>query len=316
MTANANGKFGMVFPGQGSQHVGMLSELAAAFPEVHSTFQQASGVLGYDLWELSQAGPPEQLSLTHITQPLLLTASVAIWRIWQQQGGHSPELMAGHSLGEYSALVCSGALEFADAVGLVCKRGELMQNAVPVGTGAMAAILGLDDSTVERCCAAASSAGVVTAANFNSIGQVAIAGHVAAVELAMNLCKEAGAKRAMRLAVSAPFHSPLMAPAAALFAVELAKIPVISPLIPVIQNVGLASTSDPALIKRNLIAQISSPVPWVATMNLFAGHNVTRLFEIGPGKVLAGLNKRIKDSLDTTAVNDLASLNHALALQL
>ena len=316
MSTSPAGKFGMVFPGQGSQHVGMLAELAAQHSIVHATFAEASNALGYDLWQLVQAGPAEQLSLTHITQPAILTSSVAIWRVWQQQGGAMPALMAGHSLGEYSALVCAGAIDFASAVSLVRQRGEFMQSAVPVGIGTMAAILGLADAEVERCCAAATMAGnVVTAANYNSPGQLVIAGHVAAVERAVVLCKKAGAKRAMVLPVSAPFHSPLMAPAAEQFSAVLAGVTLTAPRIPVIQNHSLVSSSDPDQIRLALVGQIVSPVPWVATMQLFAAQQVVKIFEIGPGKVLAGLNKRIDASLDTLAVNAPASLAQALSLQ-
>ena len=312
-TANAN-QFGMVFPGQNSQHVGMLAELGAEFDVVKATFSEASAVLGYDLWDVAQTGPAGKQSLTPITQPLMLTGSVAVWRAWQQQGGRAPVLMAGHSLGEYSALVCAGALDFAAAVALVRQRGEFMQNAVPVGVGAMAAILGLDDAEIIRCCATASQPGdVVTAANFNSPGQLVIAGHAAAVERAIGLCKEAGAKRAVPLSASAPFHSPLMAPAAEQFASVIAKVAFQAPKIPVIQNFGLKASNDPVTIRDNLIAQIANPVPWVATMNLFVEQQVVQLLEIGPGKVLAGLNKRIHASLETSAVNDPASLKQALA---
>ncbi|MEI7948674.1 MAG: ACP S-malonyltransferase [Gammaproteobacteria bacterium] len=303
----------MVFPGQGSQHVGMLAELAASFATVQATFREASAVVGYDLWQLVQAGPADQLALTHVTQPLMLTSSVAIWRVWQQQGGRQPVLMAGHSLGEYSALVCAGALDFASTVMLVRQRGEFMQSAVPVGTGTMAAVLGLDDAVVVQCCAQASNhEEVVTAANYNSPGQIVIAGHVAAIERAVALCKEAGAKRALLLPVSAPFHSPLMAPAAAQFAAVLAKVAVQAPNIPVIQNYGLQSSSAPDEIRRNLVAQIANPVPWVATMNQFVDRKVVQLLEMGPGKVLTGLNKRINSTLETIAINDPASLNQAL----
>jgi len=312
MSTPVAGKFGMVFPGQGSQHVGMLAELAASFDIVQDTFREASAVLGYDLWQLAQAGPAEQLALTHVTQPLMLTGSVAIWRVWLQKKGSQPVLMAGHSLGEYSALVCAGALEFADAVSLVRQRGELMQSAVPVGTGTMAAILGLDDAVVVKCCAAACNQDIVTAANYNSPGQVVIAGHVAAVERAVALCKEAGSRRAIPLSVSAPFHCPLMQPAAVQFAEVLAKIAIKAPQIPVIQNYGLAISSDPEQICRNLVAQIANPVPWVATMNLFAMQQVLQLLEVGPGKVLAGFNKRINPALETISLSDPASLAQAL----
>lgn len=306
---------GFVFPGQGSQHTGMLADLAAAHPVVLQTFAEASQVLGYDLWQLAQQGPAEQLALTHITQPAMLTSSVAIYRVWQQQGGAQPALVAGHSLGEYSALVCAGVLQFSDAVALVRQRGEFMQNAVPVGVGSMAAVLGLDDDTVVRCCAEASSAGVVVAANFNSTGQVAIAGETAAVEQASQLCKAAGAKRVLPMAVSAPFHSPLMKPAADKFTAVLAGVKLSPPSFPILHNVGLDSTQDVEVIRQKLVAQIYSPVPWVATMRAFADRGVTRLLEIGPGKVLAGLNKRIDERLETFAVNDVASLQAALGLQ-
>ena len=313
MSTPSAGKFGMVFPGQGSQHVGMLAELAASFATVQATFREASAVVGYDLWQLVQAGPADQLALTHVTQPLMLTSSVAVWRVWQQQGGRQPVLMAGHSLGEYSALVCAGALDFASTVMLVRQRGEFMQSAVPVGTGTMAAVLGLDDAVVVQCCAQASNhEEVVTAANYNSPGQIVIAGHVAAIERAVALCKEAGAKRALLLPVSAPFHSPLMAPAAAQFAAVLAEVAVQAPNIPVIQNYGLQSSSAPDEIRRNLVAQIANPVPWVATMNQFVDRKVVQLLEIGPGTVLTGLNKRINSTLETSAINDPASLNQAL----
>lgn len=305
---------GAVFPGQGSQQVGMLSALAAANPLVEASFAEASDVLGYDLWQLVSDGPAEELSLTHITQPAILAASVAIWRIWLQSGGARPTLMAGHSLGEYSALVCSGALDFGAAVDLVRKRGEFMQGAVPIGVGAMAAIVGLDDDTVIDACAraAASSAGVVAAVNFNSPGQVVIAGHRPAVDAAIEACKAAGAKRALPLPVSAPFHSPLMQPAAERFAEVLADVSLRAPEVPVLQNYSLQSSQDVDTIRRNLVAQIHNPVPWVATMRLFRERGIGRVLEFGPGKVLAGLNKRIDADLDTATVNDPGSLQAAL----
>jgi [acyl-carrier-protein] S-malonyltransferase len=308
-------QFGMVFPGQGSEQVGMLAELAGQHPLVGAVFAEASSVLGYDLWQLVQNGPAEQLSLTHITQPALLTSSYALWQIWQLQGGVQPALMAGHSLGEYSALVCAGALGFADAVALVRKRGELMQSTVPVGLGGMAAIIGLDVAKLEACCEQASTATEkVTAANFNSPEQVVISGHSPAVERAMALCKTAGAKRALPLKASAPFHTSLMQGAANAFAEVIAGVTLHAPRIPVLQNVGLQASPDPAQIRQNLIAQIAAPVPWVATMQSFAKQGVCKLVELGPGKVLAGLNKRIDGSLETTAVNDSASLQAALTL--
>lgn len=290
----------------------MLAELAQQSPLIQATFAEASDTLGYDLWQLVQQGPAEQLGLTAITQPAILTSSVAIWRLWQARGGPQPALLAGHSLGEYSALVCAQVIDFKEAVGLVRRRGELMQGAVPVGMGAMAAILGLDDALIDECCAKASGSEVVKAANYNSPGQVVISGHTGAVERAVTFCKEAGAKRAMLLQVSAPFHSPLMEPAAREFAQVIAGIRLHSPQIPVVQNVGVQAVSAVEQLRANLVAQIASPVPWVATMQSFAAQGVTRLFEIGPGKVLAGLNKRIDARLDTLAVNDPASLDQAL----
>lgn len=306
---------GAVFPGQGSQQVGMLSALAASNPLVEATFAEASAVLGYDLWQLVCDGPAEELALTHITQPAILTASVAIWRIWEAAGGAQPALMAGHSLGEYSALVCSGALAFTDAVGLVRKRGEFMQGAVPVGVGAMAAIVGLEDEAVVDACAraAASSAGVVAAVNFNSPGQVVIAGHRPAVDAAIEACKAAGAKRALPLPVSAPFHSPLMQPAAERFAEVLEGINIQVPVVPVLQNYSLESSMDVDTIRRNLVAQIHNPVPWVETVRRFRARGITRLIEFGPGKVLSGLNKRIDAELQVATVNDPDSLQEALA---
>lgn len=306
---------GAVFPGQGSQQVGMLSALADANPLVETTFAEASDVLGYDLWQLVSDGPAEELSLTHITQPAILSASVAVWRIWEAAGGQRPALMAGHSLGEYSALVCSGALEFADAVTLVRRRGEFMQGAVPVGVGAMAAIVGLDDDAVIEACAraSASSAGVVAAVNFNSPGQVVIAGHRPAVDAAIEACKAAGAKRALPLPVSAPFHSPLMQPAAERFAEVLADVSLQAPAIPVLQNFSLQASAEVATIRRNLVAQIHSPVPWVATVRLFRERGIDRVLELGPGKVLSGLNKRIDADMQVATVNDPESLQQALA---
>jgi len=304
---------GFTFPGQGSQHTGMLAALAESHPAVLATFSEASSVLGYDLWQLVQQGPAEELALTHITQPAILTASVALWRLWQQLGGAQPALMAGHSLGEYSALVCAGTLPFPDAVTLVRQRGEFMQNAVRVGAGGMAAIVGLDDAAVVTACwQACSFTEAVAAVNFNSPGQVVIAGHNAAVIRAGELCKEAGAKRVLPLPVSAPFHSPLMQPAAEKFAAVLAKVKLSPPAIPVIQNHGLKSPTDVEEIRTNLILQIYNPVPWVATVQEFTARGITTVVELGPGKVLTGLNKRIAAGLNTMSVNDPASLAAAL----
>jgi [acyl-carrier-protein] S-malonyltransferase len=291
----------------------MLSEFAALYPQVLHTFNEASGVLGYDLWELTQTGPAERLALTSITQPAILTSSVAIWRVWVERGGPMPALMAGHSLGEYSALVCAGAIKFSDAVELVKRRGEFMQDAVPVGAGGMAAVLGLEDEAVIKACADAAVKGVVAAVNFNSPAQVVIAGESAAVEFASELCKAAGAKRVLPLPVSAPFHSPLMKSAAEHFAIELHKKQLRTPSIPVLQNYSLETSFDINVIRENLVYQIYNPVPWVATINLFAERKITTVMEIGPGKVLTGLNKRIRAEMTAMGVNDPASLDAALA---
>ena len=304
---------GFIFPGQGSQKAGMLNELGEKYPIIKATFEEASAVLSYDLWALSQDDPENKLAQTNVTQPAILTCSVAIWRLWLEQGGVKPGIMAGHSLGEYSAMVCSGVLAFSDAVALVQKRGEFMQSAVPVGVGAMAAIVGLDDQLVINACAEAAQGEVVAAVNFNSPGQVVIAGHTEAVARASVLCKEAGAKRALPLPVSAPFHSELMEPAAERFAAELDAVSFNAPEIPVLQNYGLAlTTSDIGLIASNLLKQIYSPVPWVETIQQFAERGVEAVCEIGPGKVLTGLNKRIDKDMTALVINDEAGLQNAL----
>ncbi len=304
---------GFIFPGQGSQHVGMLAELASSFPIIQQTFAEASEALEYDLWALCQSGPAEQLSLTHITQPAILTASVAIHRLWSQQGGSSPLLLAGHSLGEYSALTCAGVFNFVDAVTLVRQRGEFMQSAVPLGTGSMAAIIGLEDARVEAVCAAANEPdSQVAAVNYNAPGQVVIAGHTEAVNRAITGCKEAGAKRALPLSVSAPFHSALMKPAAEHFARVIQQVAMQPPQWPVLQNHGLMTTTDTVRIRENLVAQIHNPVPWTATIRKFADQGIARVLELGPGKVLCGLNKRIAPDMEALVVNDRASLESAL----
>ena len=305
---------GYIFPGQGSQKTGMLSELAGEYPGVKATFDEASQVLGYDLWDLVQHGASEELAKTHIQQPAIVTASIAIWRLWQEQGGQSPVIAAGHSLGEYSALTAAGALSFVDAVSLVQKRGQYMQTAVPLGEGGMAAIVGLDDEKILKACEEARQGEEVAAVNFNSPGQVVISGHTDAVNRASALCKEAGAKRALPLPVSAPFHSILMKPAAEKFAADLDAVTLNPPEFPVIQNFGLASSSDPAVIRDNLVSQIYNPVPWVSTINRFAEAGITTVIEMGPGKVLNGLNKRINPDMTAASVNDPASLQEALAL--
>ncbi|ELQ6105794.1 ACP S-malonyltransferase [Cronobacter turicensis] len=306
-------QFAFVFPGQGSQAVGMLSDMAANFPVIEATFREASAALGYDLWALVQQGPAEELNKTWQTQPALLTASVALWRVWQEQGGKAPALMAGHSLGEYSALVCAGVIDFADAVRLVELRGKFMQEAVPEGTGAMAAIIGLDDDAIAKACQDAAEGQVVSPVNFNSPGQVVIAGHKDAVERAGAACKAAGAKRALPLPVSVPSHCALMKPAAEKLAAELEKIAFNAPQIPVVNNVDVKCETSPEAIRDALVRQLYSPVQWTKSVEFIAAQGVTQLYEVGPGKVLTGLTKRIVDTLTAAAINEPASLSAALA---
>lgn len=301
----------MVFPGQGSQSVGMLADLASDFPVVAATFEEASAALGLDLWQLTQEGPAEELNKTENTQPAMLAAGVAVWRAWQESGGNTPTMMAGHSLGEYSALVCAGALDFSDAVGLVAERGRLMQQAVPEGAGAMAALLGLEDDQVRRVCADASDGEVVEAVNFNSPGQVVIAGQATAVERAMLLAKEAGAKRAVPLPVSVPSHCSLMRPAAEQLAARLASVEIKSPEVPVVHNVSVETATRPEQIRELLAAQLFSPVRWVETIGAMKKTGAEVILEAGPGKVLAGLVKRIDKSLTGVAVLDLKSIDAA-----
>lgn len=303
-------KFAMVFPGQGSQAVGMLAELATEYPIVTETFKQASDVLGYDLWQLAQQGPTEELNKTCQTQPALLAASVAVYRVWQEKYPQfKPEVMAGHSLGEYSALVCAGALDFQDAVKLVELRGKLMQQAVPEGTGAMYAIIGLDNDVIINACKQAEQGDVVSAVNFNSPGQVVIAGAKAAVERAAALCKEAGAKRALPLSVSVPSHCVLMKPAADKLALTLEKIALSAPKTAVINNVDVEKASVSSAISTALIRQLYNPVRWTETVEKMAQEGIQVLVEIGPGKVLSGLTKRIVADLQAASVNDITSLN-------
>ena len=303
-------KFAMVFPGQGSQTVGMLAELAGDYPIVQETFKQASKTLGYDLWQLVQEGPAEELNKTWQTQPALLTASVAVYRVWQQKYPElKPEVMAGHSLGEYSALVCAGVLDFQDAVKLVELRGKLMQQAVPEGTGAMYVIIGLDNEAIINACKQAEQGEVVSAVNFNSPGQVVIAGAKAAVERAAALCKEAGAKRALPLSVSVPSHCALMKPAADQLSVSLESITLKAPTASVLNNVDVKAETDADAIRNALVRQLYSPVRWTETGEKMSHSGVEVLVEIGPGKVLNGLAKRIVDSLQATSVNDVKSLD-------
>ncbi|MCL9774306.1 ACP S-malonyltransferase [Vibrio methylphosphonaticus] len=303
--------FAIVFPGQGSQTVGMLAELGEQFDVVKQTFSEASDALGYDLWALVQEGPAEDLNQTHRTQPALLASSVAIWRVWQEQGLEQPSVIAGHSLGEYSALVCAGVIDFKEAIKLVQLRGQLMQEAVPAGVGAMYAIIGLDDTAIAKACEDAAQDEVVSPVNFNSPGQVVIAGNKAAVERAGALCKEAGAKRALPLPVSVPSHCALMKPAAEKLAIALQDIEFNAPSLPVINNVAVVAETDPAKIKEALVAQLYSPVRWTEGVTKMSEEGVEKLFELGPGKVLTGLTKRIVKTLSAAAVNDSASLEAA-----
>ncbi|WAB89993.1 ACP S-malonyltransferase [Pseudomonas citronellolis] len=288
-----------VFPGQGSQSLGMLAELGAQHALVRDTFAEASSALGYDLWALVQEGPEERLNQTDKTQPAILTASIALWRLWQAEGGAAPAYVAGHSLGEYSALVAAGSLGFAEAVKLVERRGQLMQEAVPAGTGGMAAILGLEDADVLAACAEAAQGEVVSAVNFNAPGQVVIAGAAAAVERAIEACKARGAKRAVALPVSVPSHCALMRPAAERFAEAVEAIAWQAPQIALVQNVSAQVPADLETLKRDLLAQLYSPVRWVETVQLLAAKGVSDLVECGPGKVLAGLNKRCAKGVNT-----------------
>jgi [acyl-carrier-protein] S-malonyltransferase len=306
--------FAFVFPGQGSQSVGMLNTISER-PEVRATLQEASEALGEDVAKLIAEGPAEALALTTNTQPVMLTAAVAFYRAWLAAGGATPKVMAGHSLGEYSALVASGVISFKDAVPLVRFRAEAMQTAVPVGTGGMAAILGLDDAVVIKVCAEASTAsgGIVEAVNFNAPGQVVIAGASDAVAKACELLKAAGAKRALPLPVSAPFHSSLLQPASEKLKGYLANIEFKVPTISVINNVDVEILNDPAAIKDALVRQAAKPVRWQETIQAMAAQGITQVVECGPGKVLAGLTKRINDQVTGIPVFDEASLNEVLA---
>ncbi|OOG21211.1 [acyl-carrier-protein] S-malonyltransferase [Thioalkalivibrio denitrificans] len=301
-----------VFPGQGSQSIGMLRALGDAYPEVRETFEEASDALGFDLWALAQDGPEEDLNRTENTQPAMLAAGVAVWRVWQGAGGTQPAVMAGHSLGEYTALVCAGALAYADAVRLVAERGRLMQGAVAPGEGAMAAILGLDDAQVQDVCARAAEGGVVEAVNFNSPGQVVIAGDTAAVDRAVALASQTGARRSVKLPVSVPSHCRLMAPAAEQLARHLADVAVSLPGVPVIHNVDAATRDTPDGIRSALADQLQRPVRWVDSVRRMAADGVSVVAELGPGKVLTGLNKRIEKGLDVICVQDPDSLQQAL----
>ena len=308
-----NPKLAFVFPGQGSQSVGMLHALAAEFPVVKQTFVDASQALGYDLWQLVEQGPEAKLNQTEVTQPAMLAAGVATWRVWIANNGPRPQFMAGHSLGEYSALVCAEALDFSDAVKLVGDRARFMQLAVPVGEGGMAAILGLDDAAVRQLCARAAQGEVLDAVNFNSPGQVVIAGTAGAVARAVEQSKAAGAKRAVVLPVSVPSHCRLMHSAALAMAERLKQVSLRAPTIPVIHNTHVRAESEPEAIRDALVRQIESPVRWVETIEKMAAEGVERLVECGPGKVLASLNKRIVKTIETLPVFDSPTLREALA---
>ncbi len=304
-------KLALVFPGQGSQSVSMMQPFADS-QVVKDTFAEASAALGQDLWKLVAEGPADQLSATVNTQPVMLTAAYAVYRAWQAAGGPAPAMVAGHSLGEYTALVASGVIAFKDAVPLVRFRAQAMQEAVPMGTGAMAAILGLDDAAVRAACAEACQNEVVEAVNFNAPSQVVIAGSKAAVERAMAVCKVKGARRALALPVSAPFHSSLLKPAAERLADYLKNITFNTPQIPVVNNVDVAVVDDPAAIKAALARQACSPVRWVEVIRHMSGAGVTHVAECGPGKVLAGMTPRIEKTLQGFAVTDPASLAQTL----
>jgi [acyl-carrier-protein] S-malonyltransferase len=307
--------FAFVFPGQGSQSLGMLSSLAGE-DEVRATFAEASAVLGYDLWALTQTGPEEALNATEQTQPAMLAVGVALWRLWRRRGGDEPQVLAGHSLGEFTALVCSNVVEFPVAVDLVRFRGRAMQEAVPAGTGAMAAVLGLEDAQVVEACRQAAGSGIVEAVNFNAPGQVVIAGERAAVERAMEAAKGLGAKRAVVLPVSVPSHSSLMRPAAARLATRLTSIELAAPRIPYVSAVDAQIHSDPEDIRALLARQLASPVRWSETVRALTSKGARLLIECGPGKVLTALNRRIerRPEIQCAAVEDGASIEAALTL--
>lgn len=308
-----NTSLAFVFPGQGSQSVGMLAELGGAFPVVKKTFDEASEVFGRDMWALAQQGPEQELAQTEITQPIMLIAGVAAWRAWCEASDMRPSLLAGHSLGEYTAYVCAGSITLADGVALVKRRGELMRDACPGGQGKMAAILGMEDDAIKAVCAEAAQGKVVQAVNFNAPGQVVIAGHSSAVDRAIELAKQKGARKAMPLAVSVPCHSDLMRAASEELAAKLAATPINAPHIPVVNNVDAQIELDPARIREKLVVQLYSPVLWVDSVKTMAAKGVTQMVECGPGKVLSGMNKRIVRELATFNVLDVASLESTRA---
>ncbi|WJG07744.1 ACP S-malonyltransferase [Aliiglaciecola sp. LCG003] len=308
-------KQAFVFPGQGSQSVGMLAELADHYPQIQQTFANASQVLDYDLWDLVQRDPDAQLNQTHITQPALLTASVAIYRLLIELGVKSPAYMAGHSLGEYSALVCAGVLSLQDAVKLVEARGRFMQQAVPDGQGAMYAIIGLEDAIIQQICQQVQQDTdlVIAPVNYNSPGQVVIAGSKEAADKAAQLCKDAGAKRALPLSVSVPSHCALMQPAADMLRAMINDMPFSAPSVPVVNNVDVAVSQNADTIKDALVRQLYCPVRWTESVQYLASEGVTHIFEIGPGKVLAGLIKRIDKSIEVDAINTPSGVEELLS---
>jgi [acyl-carrier-protein] S-malonyltransferase len=310
--ANQTRALALVFPGQGSQSIGMLAELSELHPSIKTTFEEASDGAGVDLWALSQAGPEEMLGRTEYTQPALLAAGIAVWRLWQQQGGATPAVLAGHSLGEYTALVAAGALSLKDGAHLVRIRGQLMQDAAPAGVGAMAAVLGADDALVEAVCTEASGAQVVVPANYNSPGQIVIGGDAAAVDRALALLAERGVRKAVKLAVSVPSHTPLMREAANRLAHTMAGLHWKVPALPVVQNVDAQVHASVDAICDALVRQLYLPVQWNGCVQALAARGVNRIGECGPGKVLAGLIKRIDKSLDARALGTPAEFAAAI----
>ncbi|QKK02710.1 MAG: ACP S-malonyltransferase [Pseudomonadota bacterium] len=306
-------QFAMLFPGQGSQSIGMLSALAERHAEVRQTLDEAGGVLELDLWRLVREGPEADLNRTEITQPAILAASVAVWRVWRKLGGPAPARLAGHSLGEYAALVVAEALDFRAALTLVAERGRQMQAAVPTGRGAMAAILGLDDEVVGAICREVAEDELVVPANFNSPGQIVISGHAPAVERAVHKCSEAGARRAVMLPVSVPSHSPLMAPAAQAMAQQLEQVSIEAPGIPVVHNHDAACHETPAAIRRALVEQLVAPVRWTDSMRALTADGIMRFVECGPGRVLTGLGRRIERQADWAALEAPDALEQAIA---
>lgn len=302
---------GFIFPGQGSQAIGMLTEIAERYPRIAETFEEAGDCLSLPLWQLVREGPEERLNSTEITQPVLLSASVALWRVWQDEQGSQPAMLAGHSLGEYSALVCAQAMSFTDGVRLVHERGKLMQKAVPQGEGAMAAIMGLEDAQVVACCAAVD--GVVSPANYNAPGQVVVAGTAAAVERAVAGCQDAGARRAVMLRVSGPFHCALMEPAKEAFTEYLDAVELVMPRVPVVHNVDAAIASDLGELRDKLLGQLAQPVLWTSCVQEMVSKGVSQFIECGPGKVLTGLTRRIDKSMSVVNIESSGAFAEALA---